>query len=620
MIKLKWILLSLLMVWTFACQPQTIKQEDAKSTGTDSLHIASNVWLSGMAKSRIDSIFYLARRGHQQYLEKDTTGAQITLEFAFDRIAAFDDGERRILNGWAAYDSLVRRMNKEYEALTAVDSVEISEAEEIREDITNIEEASFPDSVLQSSDTVIDSSGDIPLTLNRKVRLAIRYFQTRGRKIFTVWLERRGRYLNVVEQILKEEKVPRELANLAMIESGFNPRANSYARAVGMWQFISATGRYYGLRHNWWFDERRDFVKATRAAARHLRDLEERFDDWYLAMAGYNCNPNRVERNVRRYHTRDFWKLRRLPRQTRNYVPTFLAATIIAAHPEKFGFYITPEKPVMIDSVTISESIDLNVIAKAVDTSYAFIREINPAVLRWVTPPGIKKFTLYLPQGKREQFLAAYKKIPDSKKRSYVRHRIRSGETLSTIAHKYHTSMHVIKSMNKLRGTRIRAGKYLLIPVPQNKQYYYARKYAYSPRKSSHRRRRRYKKRENSAEYTKIIHSVKSGETLGGIAELYHTRAARIRSWNGLRYGQYIRPKQKLIIYLPRNGFTESKPTSKKIKMDSNDISGFYTVRRGDTLWDISRKYGLSIKQILKLNHMHSASIHPGDRLKVTLN
>ena len=616
--RIKWILLSSILIGIFSCQPQAIKAPIQSKAPTDSIGLSSNVWLSSMAKSRIDTIYYLARRAHQLYAEQDTAGAQIAYEYAFELVASFTDGERQILTSWAGYDSLVHAMNTEYDLLGETEAAQISEAEEIREDISDIEDASFPDSVLFGNNTVIDSSGSMPLTLNRKVRLAIRYFQTKGRKIFNRWLERKGRYKDVVEQILSEEGVPKELANLAMIESGFNPRAHSYARAVGMWQFISATGRYYGLRHNWWFDERKDFVKATRAAAKHLKDLNARFDDWYLAMAGYNCNPNRVQRNIRRYHTRDFWKLHRLPRQTRNYVPTFLAATIIAAHPEKFGFYIEPEEAVLVDSVTISESIDLNIIAKAVDTSYAFIKEINPAVLRWVSPPGIRNFTIYLPKGKRQQFLTAYKKIPESKKRSYVRHRIRTGESLSTIAQKYHTSMHVIKSMNKLRGNYIRAGKYLLIPVPQNKQYYYARKYDYTPRKRYKRRRTNHKRVESSAEYTKIIHTVKAGENLGGIAEIYHTLARKIRSWNGLSYGRYIYPKQKLIIYLPINNFTSGKDTPKSPAQ--HDLGKYYTVRRGDTLWDISKKYGISIKQILKANNMRSSAIRPGDRLKVILN
>jgi membrane-bound lytic murein transglycosylase D len=247
----------------------------------------------------------------------------------------------------------------------------------------------------------VDSSRGLPITLNYKVRLAIKYFQTKGRGVFTRWLERSGKYEPLIDEMLERYQMPRDLKYLAMIESGFNPNAYSYAHAAGMWQFISSTGRYYGLRNDWWFDERRDVLKSTEAAVRHLRDLYDQFGDWYLALAGYNCSPSKVHRNIRRYNSRDFWKLKRLPRQTRNYVPTFLAATIIANDPKKFGFYVDKTKPVEFDSVHISESVDLNVIAKLVDTSYSHIKELNPAVRRWVTPPGVKDFAIYLPKGKK---------------------------------------------------------------------------------------------------------------------------------------------------------------------------------------------------------------------------
>ncbi|MBD3223551.1 MAG: LysM peptidoglycan-binding domain-containing protein, partial [Caldithrix sp.] len=452
----------------------------------------------------------------------------------------------------------------------------------------------------------------IPLTLNRRVRLAIRYFQTKGRYVFTKWLERSGKYEHIVKGLIKEKGLPEELYYLPMIESGFNPSARSYARAVGMWQFISATGRYYGLRHNWWFDERRDVIKSTNAALEHLKDLNDRFGHWYLALAGYNCNPRRVDYNIRRYNTRDFWKLRRLPRQTRNYVPTFLAATLIAKHPKKFGFFVNKEQSIEIDTVRISESIDLNKVAELTDTSYAYIREINPAVLRWVTPPGVDDFTLYLPAGKKEMFKKRYPKIPDSQKRSWVRHRIRHGETLSTIAAKYHTSMYVIRSNNNIRGSLIRAGDHLLIPVPQNKKHYYS----YKPVSTSTRQRTRPARVTNVPGHEKKEYKVKKGDTLGGIAELFNTRASKIRAWNGLRYGQYIYPDQKLTIWVPEGGINPEPQYAKKTLPPGE----YYTVRYGDTLWDIAHKYGLSVSDLKRLNELSGSRIKPGDKLRVSKN
>ncbi len=613
--KKSYYLLSLFLILVFVsgCSTQKKMVTPRDVSPRYSFSLPDTLWLSETSLSMIDSMIYLERKSRIDLNETDSIAAQYSLEYMFEIASRFSDEERETLSAWRYYDSLQTSADNRYHLLMSGLEKDATEAEEIREDITDIEERSFPDSILFGKVEYVDTSGSMPLTLNKKVRLAMKYFQTKGRRVFTKWLERSGKYEGLIRDVLREKNLPEELTYLAMIESGFNPRSRSYARAVGMWQFISATGRYYGLRHNWWFDERRDIIKSTDAATDHLADLYERFGHWYLALAGYNCNPRRVEYNMRRFKTRDYWKLRRLPRQTRNYVPTFLAAAILANDPEKFGFHVKKQPPLELDTVLVSESIDLNVIAKAVDTSYAYIKEINPAILRWVTPPGVKDFTLYLPKGKKEQFKERYKNIPDSEKRSWVRHKIRSGETLSTIAQKYRTSMSVLKQVNKLRGTMIRAGKYLLIPVPQNKAHFYA----YKSAKKTKSKKRSYSgtpRKENSAEYDKVIYEVKKGDTLGEIAENYNTRASKIRRWNGLYYGQNIYPKQKLTIYVHKKSLAVKKEKTREEK------GTYYTVRPGDTLWDISLKYGISIKQLKALNKMRTSRIRAGEKLKISNN
>jgi len=277
----------------------------------------------------------------------------------------------------------------------------------------------------------------------------------------------------MIKDILRKEGVPTDLFYLSMIESGFNPKAYSYARASGLWQFIYATGSHYGLRGDWWFDERRDPILATHAAARHLKDLYERFKGhWYIALAGYNYSPGKLARKIRQYNTYDFWKIRRLPRQTRNYIPTYIAATLIAKEPHKYGFFVEPETAVEYDTVKISECVDLKVVANCVNSDFTKIKELNPAVKRWCTPPGVKNFTLNIPKGTKDQFKLEYAKIPDDEKFSYKRHKIKTGETLSEISDRYATSISVLKKTNSLRSSRIRAGKYLIIPVAQDKTYY----------------------------------------------------------------------------------------------------------------------------------------------------
>jgi len=461
----------------------------------------------------------------------------------------------------------------------------------------------------------------IPLVLNRQVESAIKYFTTtrRGRRVFSVWLKRAGRYEKLIRSILREEGVPEELFYLAMIESGLNPNARSYARAVGIWQFIGSTGRAYGLRYSWWYDERRDPVKSTRAAARHLKDLYDRFGDWYLALAGYNFSPRKIEYRLRRYNVSGYWDLPRLPRQTRNYVPTFIAAAIIAKDPQKYGFNVTPDPPLEFDTVMVRETVDLNVVAQCVGSTFSTIKSLNPELLRWCTPPDRKEWVLKIPKGTREQFLTEYAKIPDNKKFTYVRHRIRFGETLSTIARRYGVSMSVIKRFNKLRGTRIRAGSSLIIPVPQNRDYY-----RYVRKNSTKRRTRKIVK--NVPGHKKVVYTVKPGDTLWDIAQQFGVSLRQLRYWNGLSYSRIIRPGQKLNIWLPEKPLATQQKAANKVQSpqsgaSTSEISSgdfiYHTVKPGDTLWDIAQQYGVSIREIKKWNGRRSNLIRPGDQLKI---
>ncbi len=577
---------------------------------------SEDMYLSPEVNSSVDSMHVYYQHALNSLHFKDTLGAQIYFDKAFSVVSSFDEETKTVLMDWQAYDSLITDMSRRYEVLFGEDVFEQA-AEEVREELTLMEESAFGDSLdLPQELTTLDSNENtIPLQINHRVELAMKYFQTKGRAVFTRWLERSGKYEALVKSVLREHDLPEDLFYLAMIESGFNPNAYSYARAAGMWQFISATGKYYGLRSDWWFDERRDPLLATVAAARHLNDLYDRFGDWYLALAGYNCNPRKIESRMRQYNTRDFWQLKRLPRQTRNYIPTYIAATIMAKNPKKYGFYVEKQTPIAFDTVRVAEALDLNVVAKCVDTSFAAIKELNPAVRRWCTPPGIGDFILNLPHGTKDKFVENFAQIPDSEKRSWVRHKIRSGETLSTIASKYATSVSVIKSHNGIRGTTIRTGNYLIIPVPQNKNYYKSyRTYARAP--SSSKKKRTKQAVLIPAGHKKITYIVKGGDTLGEIAEEYRTRASKIRSWNGLYYGQNIYPKQKLNIWIPESGSNIETRKYAEV-LPPREPGEYYVVRNGDTLWDISQKYGVSISNLKKWNNKRSNKIKPGEKLRV---
>lgn len=484
------------------------------------------------------------------------------------------------------------------------------------------------DSSLVTIEDVIDEKQSlaIPLVLNKKVENALRYFQAKGKRVFTKWLQRTGWYEDLIKQILKEEGVPEELFYLSMIESGFNPHARSYARAVGIWQFIRSTGRAYGLKNSWWFDERRDPEKATRAAARHLKDLFARFGNWYLAIAGYNYSPGKIERRMKRYNVDEFWDLPRLPRQTRNYVPTFIAATLIAKNPEKYGFYIDPEPPVKFDTVTVTECVDLNVVANCVGRSFNYLKKLNPALLKWCTPPDRDKWILNIPKGTRDKFIENYSKVPDDKKLTWIYHRIRSGETLSQIARKYGVTVTEIRRFNKIRGSLIRAGHSLVIPVPQNKSY--AKKLVReSSRRYASTYRRRSKPVKNVPGRKKLVHMVTKGESLWDIAVKYGVYISQIRRWNGLSSSRIIYPEQKLNIWLPKDSpflaVSSKNIASAKVAVkddppkSSNSKTIVYKVRRGDTLWDIASRYSVSIRNIKRWNNRRSNLIKPGDKLKI---
>jgi membrane-bound lytic murein transglycosylase D len=260
------------------------------------------------------------------------------------------------------------------------------------------------------------------------------------------------------------------MAYLALVESGFNTRAYSRRRAAGPWQFISATGKRYGLKVNWWVDERRDPVKSTKAAARYLKDLYDMFGSWSLAMAAYNAGEGKVRRALRRTRSRDYWGLlstRYIKRETKNYVPSFIAAKLIATNPEEYGFHdIEYEEDFVFDEVELESPLTLDIVAKCAETKVGKIKELNPELRRWSTPPHVQNYRVRIPRGMRERFLSNLSKIPEGKRFTVHVYRVKRGDTVSEIAQKTGVPQRVITSYNKLnRRGFITVGQKLLIPV-----------------------------------------------------------------------------------------------------------------------------------------------------------
>ena len=316
---------------------------------------------------------------------------------------------------------------------------------------------------------------DIPIVVNAKVEKFIEYFQTAIRDKFATWLARSEKYIPFMKNLLKEHGLPQDLVFLAFIESGFDPHAYSRSKASGLWQFISQTGKRYGLKVNWWVDERRDPEKSTLAAAKYLKDLYDRFECWYLAAAGYNAGEHKIVKAMRRYRTEDFWKLtkyRYLKRETRDYVPQMIAAALIAKEPEKYGFTgIEYEEPLQYEKVKVPPLTDLSLIARACETSAEEIKNLNPEIRRGVTPPNETEYEIKIPFGRRELFLKNFEALQPLEKFEFKTHRVKNGETLYRIARRYRVDLKPLLEINHLKKTsRIKKGMILLIPIPKNEK------------------------------------------------------------------------------------------------------------------------------------------------------
>jgi len=315
---------------------------------------------------------------------------------------------------------------------------------------------------------------DIPIEINDMVLQYVRFFKGDGRKWFTRWLARSHVWIPMARPILAEEGVPLDLVYLAMIESGFSPYAWSRARASGMWQFISGTGRRYGLRDDFWVDERRDPVKSTRAAARYLKALHDEFGDWYLAWAGYNAGEGRIRKAIAKYGTRDFWEIadesRALRQETRHYVPKLIAAALVARHPQRFGFEDAETDGAFdFEEVEVPDATDLDVLAKAAGSDVEKMRLLNPSLRRWCSPPQRdgRGYVVRVPRGTREAFVAAYAKIRPSDRLTFRHHRVVKGDTPGAIAAKFGVPVEPILKFNQLKSARaLRIGMDLVIPLP----------------------------------------------------------------------------------------------------------------------------------------------------------
>jgi membrane-bound lytic murein transglycosylase D len=446
------------------------------------------------------------------------------------------------------------------------------------------------------------TASDLPLVLNDYVAGYINFFTSRGHGSLVQSWQRSGRYKEMIRRVLKEEGIPQDLMYLAQAESGFHPLAVSRVGARGMWQFMHYTAPGYGLQHSWWVDDRQDPEKATRAAAKYLKDLYKQFGDWYLAMAAYNSGAGNVQRAVQRTGYADFWELYKrnvLPLETKNYVPIIVAMTIIAKNPAQYG--LTPdqmEPPEAADKVAVNYAVDLRLVAEAVDVPLDLLADLNPSLLRMVTPKDAE-YQLKLPAGTKEKFENAIAAIPEDKRVLWRYHKVGPEDSLDSIAKKYRASPKAIAEVNNLESNDVTPGSKLIIPVTAEKKLAAAGTFSKHPT--------RYK--------------VRKGDTVLSVADDFAVPPEKVRKWNHLK-GNSLKAGRSLVIYKPlASGRAEpelagkSSSRAKAKKSSAKTTAATHTVAPGETLTSIASKYNITVAALQKNNPRAAERLHPGDVL-----
>ncbi|MFB6274448.1 MAG: LysM peptidoglycan-binding domain-containing protein [Salinibacter sp.] len=416
---------------------------------------------------------------------------------------------------------------------------------------------------------------EIPMTSNRLVKQStIALKENPGRHV-NHWRRRVQVYGPMIEHILAEEGVPQELKYLAMIESGLNPDARSWAGAVGMWQFMPSTARRYGLTINAWVDERRDPEKATRAAARYLSDLYDKFGDWHLALAGFNCGAGCVQRALRRSAAEDpsYWDAHEyLPRETQGYVPMFIAAARIMENPEAFDLKAPePASPLAYDYVPVHGSrLSLSTVATLADTTLETIKSLNPELRRSRVPPSKERYYLRIPLGSYPRFAWNYAALPEEKKQPATTYAVRRGDTLSEIAVRFGTSTDVLQRLNGIEGSIIRPGERLVVPVQ---------------------------------EYASALSATQKQQPM------------RVQYWTSTP----VRRLDEIETARVASSHEASSPATASASSAKTASSAprTYRVTRGDTLGEIARRFDVTVEELQTWNDMNSTRLYPGQRLRI---
>ena len=463
--------------------------------------------------------------------------------------------------------------------------------------------AGDPRLIFKAQRELITVPHDLPLTVNDSVLQYLSFFTTtRGRAIVEHGLERAGRYSDMIRRVLKEEGVPQDLIYLAQAESAFQPQAVSRSGARGIWQFMPYRGEQYDLERSYWVDERSDPEKATRAAARHLRDLYGMFGDWYLVMAAYNSGPLNVARAIERTGYADFWELQKrnaLPKETQNYVPIIVAMALVAKAPALYGVQIEPEKPALVEAIRLDHPIDLHLVADATGADLDGLRLLNPQLLRTVTPSQAG-FELKLPAGLTVRFEQNIQQVPEDKRTSWRLHTVGDGETLSDIARRYRLTVPALEVANHLQAhATVPSGFLLNVPtVPA---------------------------------VTRVVHyRVQRGDTLEGIADRFDVTVTELKRWNHIA-SNHVSRGTRLKVFTGSETAEISAAASSRTAQESRAAERTistgrrekfeavqHKVKPGETLYSIAREYGTTVSALKESNPFLTArSLEAGDLLNI---
>ena len=498
----------------------------------------------------------------------------------------------------------------------------------------------YPDSVIIARLATVDS--ELPLRTNNRIRSFIDYFSIRNRDYTRKMMRRANIYFPIMEEILAKNNMPEAIKYLSIVESGLDPKIRSWAGAMGLWQFMPATGSIYKLDYDFYIDERLDPYKSTEAACKYLKQLYRMFGDWELALGAYNCGPGNMRKAIRRSGGKKTFEevYKYLPKETRSYVPQFMAVNYVMRFTDEHNLFIEDwEEQALPEykTITLNQYTDLNRIYEYSNVCLDDIIKLNPEIKRNAVGKEWKEYELKLPieffelgndsikiildsaatEGKEElnyEYSNPYSRDLAGDKTVKITHRVRNGENLGRIANRYNVRVSEIKRWNRMRSSTIYPGQRLAI---------YAKGTKSKKKATDSKSNKKVTESTPIAKGEKVIHTVQPGDVVGSIAEKYEVSAAKLREWNGIK-GNLIKVGQKLVVYSSKTdeqGIATTNNTKDIPKTIANTQNAKkYKVQSGDALYNIATKHGVSVTELKSFNGLTSNSINPGQELLIPSN